>query len=529
MNPPLPLELFQLIARVAGPVGSKNLRNACRRLRALIFAKDVAWAIAGLLQYTEGIPKTWDWAARNGHIHLLEVYNSEMPPDKWECAFISAAKNGHPEIVAMMLDKGVDVHVRDDLALRHVADYQYDESRLHRVTLSPDTDLVAREKRFVETMRVVIDGGANVREHGRYVLDMACFEGCFDMVKLLLESGARDPNISLYYAMRTAASLGRVDIARLLLDAGADELLEDSRAVTLAAQYGHLDMVKLLLGRGTDVSTASKGHGALVEAASNRPICEFLLNAEAHVDSYTSALSAAAQSGHIDMVMLFLDRGAVVCDRTIRAAALVSQPDTLRMQSRWIIEKGEVAAYQPSDPQLYTTLLNQLLEVGPETLWSNKRGMVKAQERQHYEVTRLLVDLGAFYDGSWWLDEAAALAFTMCVIRKTEELTREKLKALKISMLEGAARKGFAKVVDLLLCTGAGDGKDFIEALYASIENGHANVVRLLLDEKPTDCWNDLMMMAVENGRVEVARVLLELGWGHLDEGMVDGFELAAS
>ena len=85
-----------------------------------------------------------------------------------------------------------------------------------------------------------------------------------------------------------AAYLGHIEIARLLLDRGADVNYNDDTGYTalkLAAEEGHLEMVRLLLDAGADMT-----------------ICGGL--------DAGNPLHKAAQCGHVAVVRLLLERGA---------------------------------------------------------------------------------------------------------------------------------------------------------------------------------------------------------------------------
>ncbi len=89
--------------------------------------------------------------------------------------------------------------------------------------------------------------------------------------------GTRAPAVII-----TAATTGRVDIARMLLDAGADVNSRDDLGDTplsAAAGEGHIDMMRLLLHRGAKVADAGGHSEALCEAATSdkREAVAFLL------------------------------------------------------------------------------------------------------------------------------------------------------------------------------------------------------------------------------------------------------------
>ncbi len=107
-------------------------------------------------------------------------------------ALISAAEDGHLDVVGLLLEHGAHVHAVDDLALRFAA------TKGHR-----------------------------------------------DVVRLLLEHGA-DIHAGDDLALRWAARYGHSGVVKLLLEHGADVHTVDDEALRWAAEKGHSDVVKYL-------------------------------------------------------------------------------------------------------------------------------------------------------------------------------------------------------------------------------------------------------------------------------------------
>ena len=115
-----------------------------------------------------------------------------------------------------------------------------------------------------------------------------------------------------------ACSYGRVKVARMLLEAGADKDMQDvdeDTALICAARNGHLETVQLLLEAGAhkDLHNHS-GCTALMCAASygHVHIVRLLLEAGANKDFgfRERALIAAASKGYIAVVRLLVEAGA---------------------------------------------------------------------------------------------------------------------------------------------------------------------------------------------------------------------------
>lgn len=80
---------------------------------------------------------------------------------------------------------------------------------------------------------------------------------------------------------------------------------QDGRAsLHLAAYQGHLDLVKLLLTHGANVTATTAVRGALFTHTHNS-------RAPAHAQEEWTALHAASDKGHAEVVKLLLAAGAV--------------------------------------------------------------------------------------------------------------------------------------------------------------------------------------------------------------------------
>jgi len=116
--------------------------------------------------------------------------------------------------------------------------------------------------------------------------------GSVSRVNLLLALGA-DPNARAKEGhavtpLQHAAWAGHVEVARVLLDHGADVNAVDEcgkTALHWAAECGHTDVVKLLLDRGADVTVKDR-------------------------DDLSTPMARAAEADHREVVILLLEHGA---------------------------------------------------------------------------------------------------------------------------------------------------------------------------------------------------------------------------
>jgi tetratricopeptide (TPR) repeat protein len=94
---------------------------------------------------------------------------------------------------------------------------------------------------------------------GLTALESAVHKGDVKKVKELLDKGANVNEFKYGTALMIAAQDGRLEIARLLIDRGADINVQSNMgwtALGLAADGGHTDMVDLLITKGADVDAS---------------------------------------------------------------------------------------------------------------------------------------------------------------------------------------------------------------------------------------------------------------------------------
>lgn len=144
------------------------------------------------------------------------------------------------------------------------------------------------------------------------------------IMKIILNDKA-DVNIADYYGKWTplmgAASRGRTDLVKMLLDRGADVdmvTLDQDTALMWACQEGHIEVVKMLLDAGADIHVREIifGDTAITKASSegHTEIVSMLLDkgddANAKDDDDNTALMRASDGGYTETVSLLLKNGA---------------------------------------------------------------------------------------------------------------------------------------------------------------------------------------------------------------------------
>jgi ankyrin repeat protein len=274
------------------------------------------------------------WRRRDINVHALGG-NIKHP-------LFAALSKGHADTVAALLNlsssiyKGVDIIRRED-------------------SKSPIRSFLAGEDSMTGTP-----------------LSWAARCGRFEIVELLLSDKTvpvNDDQNEENPALVEASRSGHTDIARLLVESGAD--VNHRHPLTHASQTGHGDIVKFLLEKGADIL-----HGSpLAEAArwGHEAVVRLLINNGANVDK-GCPLRLASSGGHENVVEILIECGADI--NTGHPLAEASK-------------RGHEA------------VVNILLSRGADANAQDADGVTPllfASEKNHGGVVKLLIDYGADVD-----------------------------------------------------------------------------------------------------------------------------------
>ncbi|KXS14107.1 ankyrin [Gonapodya prolifera JEL478] len=236
---------------------------------------------------------------------LLKFLAPPAKPSKLSLA--NAAFNGNCELLELLL--GFGRVSQDDLN---------------------NTLFVASMAGHLSATKLLLHHGADPRE-GQYsgsmsTLGNACVGGYVDVARALLEAGA-DANENDGWFLGDMVAKGNVEVVRLLLDHGADVHAHGGEALLAACEGNTPDIVGLLLDRGADVTVGGTGL-ALTTASGNghKETARLLLERGADVNANNdSALFDAFAREHWDLGLMLMDAGAnphsQTCDAFWRTAA----------------------------------------------------------------------------------------------------------------------------------------------------------------------------------------------------------------
>ncbi|XP_037646230.1 ankyrin repeat domain-containing protein 50 [Sebastes umbrosus] len=252
-------------------------------------------------------------AAQEGHwstVRLLLDRRSPIDHRAYDghSALSAALLEGHAEVAELLMRRGADTDVRDAEG-RPLLYLLVLEDRLEKATLLIEKGGVPLESRDSE---------------GRTALHVASWQGCVEMVDLLLKHGA-NPNAQDAEGrplMHSVAWTGHADVGRRLLETSAVNIdlacHQRATALSIAAQEGHTNIVAMLLERGANPN---------------------------HMDKYgRSPVKVAGKHGHFNIVRLLESYGAKPYVGLLPNSSTVSPSKPNKILSLGILESNGVTA-----------------------------------------------------------------------------------------------------------------------------------------------------------------------------------------
>ncbi|KAJ7162325.1 ankyrin repeat-containing domain protein [Mycena filopes] len=344
-------------------------------------------------------------------------------------------------------------------------------------------------------------------------LAVAALRNLLEVGRILIEQGQYSGNMAK--ELNLAAASGRFDMARFLVDSGADVNAQDGvygTALQTAVCQKHKEVVQLLLEHGADVNAQGGEYGNALQGAvmmAQKEVVQLLTEHGADVNAwhqrYGNALHAAALEGMEEVVQLLIDKGANVnaqggqYGNALQAALRWRHKDVVQL----LIEHGadvnaQGGAYgnalQAAVYHSNMEIVQLLIEHGADV---NAQGgeygnaLQTAVYRRHKEVLQLLIEHGADVQGGEYGNA-----------------------------LQAAAMMSPKEVVQLLIDQGANvnaQGGEYGNALQAAVYHSNIEVVQLLIEHgADVNAWHQMygnaLHAAALESREEVVQLLLDHG-----------------
>ncbi|KAK2774486.1 37s ribosomal protein rsm22 [Colletotrichum kahawae] len=315
-----------------------------------------------------------------GHLGAMEYLSGQLDDatkaSTSPAALSTAIKSSNIEALIWLLERGFDVNSQDSDGLTPLG--RAAPGGLISVCLL----LIQRREDI--GLDIDLEGS-----DGRSPLVLAVINDHVEVVGLLLDGKASISNMDSgadLHALTLAARYGRVEIARLLLDANAALDAEDENgetALTMAASKGHDGVLQLLIDRKANIEATSRNGSTPLTVAAHEGhvrISRLLLNHGANTnardDDDSTPLHLAARKGHHHVVKLLLDNDA-----------------DIEAKDRWGFSALAAAAYE-SFEQTGRLLLERKAYIESSTN-DGRTPLIWTAVNGHDHMAQLLVDKGA--------------------------------------------------------------------------------------------------------------------------------------
>ena len=370
--------------------------------------------------------------------------------------------------------------------------YEASKLRLWRTRRPPTSVYVAASLGIGTTVEALLgDGFTGEQDDAPEILGQAMFraaEGGFDsIVKLLLSRGANSQS-SEGWALIGASYNGFPRVVELLLDQKLSDINISARykqhrkgtPLYFAASQGHLEVVRLLLERGAVADLVCEENTAMTAAANagHRAVVQALLEAFANPSIECrdgSAIVCAAKNGFIDMIELLLAHNANVNGGRATSPLVAAVKGGYDSLAALLLHRG---AY-----------INERTEVGT--------ALTMAVDTDNLKMAQLLLDNGAVLE-----------------FGANSTIWNEFQRPLDI-----AATKGYIRMMELLLDNRANVNhvsSSSLTAVQWAVAAGLPDAVQFLLnngaDLDIRGALGTTLHVAAETGRVQMVQFLLNRG-----------------
>ena len=246
---------------------------------------------------------------------LLKAHaNANSAPPTGQTPLMIAARRGDAQVVKSLLGYGADPNAKE--AAHGQTALMWASSERHpdvvRALLEARADTRVHSKSWTQNVNVCCQETGNdeitaVVPRGGYTsLHFAAQYGDVETVRLLVGAHAdlNEPAADGTSPLVVAAHVGQTDVAKALLDAGADPNAAGAgyNALHLAATRGDVDLVQALLAHGADVNARQMKGSPTKRVASGHSMDHRTIGATPFI--------LAARSGRLEVMKLLAAKGA---------------------------------------------------------------------------------------------------------------------------------------------------------------------------------------------------------------------------
>jgi ankyrin repeat protein len=162
-----------------------------------------------------------------------------------------SAKNGHLEMVRYLTNHGADIHVRNDYALRQSA-----------------------RRGHLEVVSCLVNQGAAIHAENDYALRSSVINYHFKVTRFLIDQGA-DIHADNDYALRWSAASGHLEMVHYLVNKGANIHARNNEALFWSSHLDHLEVTRYLISKGANINILSD---EIREKLSDKNLSTYLLS-----------------------------------------------------------------------------------------------------------------------------------------------------------------------------------------------------------------------------------------------------------
>jgi ankyrin len=359
---------------------------------------------------------------------LLEAGGDPNAPDPaGDTPLMNAARVGKADAVATLLDRGATIDA---------VDATYQQTAL----------MVAVRENNPEIVKLLISRGASVNAKTRvgrapqWILPNSVpgFGHGIGIVRGgLPPRGSRAPIPGAMSPLLYAARDGRMDIARMLLDAGANINERDANDITpliTAITNNHPDVARFLIDRGADIKAVDwYGRTALWAAVETRNM---------DVDNATF-VNSIDRAPYLELIQVLLDKGADVNARTKEVPPIRREFLRITGSLSWVDFTGQtpfLTAALAGD----VTVMKLLLKYGADAKIPTYSG-----------TTALMAAAGVNWVVDQTFDEGPAALLEAVKLCVELGMDVNAVNSMGLTALHGAANRGSDEIIRYLVEQGA--------------------------------------------------------------------------